>query len=112
LQEQVDKNTIITNVVVGRLEEQLQSEMSNKSQFEKMAKLAKHMPEFIRKIKQWESETKILKMDLHFAFLFACPLVMQQATGMSIVPQLNYDKEFTKIKERMEGAGEIKYQKR
>ena len=39
---------------------------------------------------------------LHFAFLFACPLILGDSAKGQTVPQLNYVKEYAKIKERLE----------
>ena len=57
-------------------------------------------------IEQMERQQK----QLHFAFLFACPLVLScggnsaSEEKFKIVPLLNYEKEYMKIKERLENA--------
>ena len=43
-------------------------------------------------------KNKAEKKELHFAFMFACPLVLSfvdnNSTKLQMVPQLNYRKEF------------------
>ena len=48
---------------------------------------------------------KVFKKELHFAFMFASPLVVQkQDKGFKYFPQLNFNKEFIKIKESIGAA--------
>lgn len=46
------------------------------------------------------------KTKLHFAFLFACPLVLScgqvDHEKYKLIPKLNYEKEYSKIKQRLE----------
>ena len=56
-------------------------------------------------------------MRLHFTFMFACPLVMSfqtlGRTELKHVPQLNYEKEFSIIRDKMaESRHAIRYFKR
>ena len=48
---------------------------------------------------------KAEKKELHFAFMFACPLVLSfvanNSTKLQMVPQLNYRKEFQIIKDKL-----------
>ena len=57
------------------------------------------------------------QMRLHFTFMFACPLVMSfqtpSKTELKQVPQLNYEKEFNIIRDKMaESNHAIRYFKR
>jgi hypothetical protein len=54
------------------------------------------------KVQLINNENKVAKKVLHFAFLFANPLMTQTANGLKEVPQLNYHKEYDKIKERLD----------
>lgn len=97
----------MSTVIFNKIQDQIQQEEQWKSVVDKLTNL---VPDLLWEINKLKKENQVSKMELHFAFLFACPLVMMQTK--KAVPQLNYDKEFTKIKERMECSWDIKYQKR
>ena len=48
---------------------------------------------------------RVYKKELHFAFLFASPLVVQKSNnGFRYFPQLDFAKEFVKIRESIAAA--------
>lgn len=48
---------------------------------------------------------KVFKKELHFAFLFASPLVLQKQDNLyRFFPQLNHMKEFHKIRDSINAA--------
>jgi len=55
-------------------------------------------------LKKFSERNKRQNKSLHFAFLFACPLYLGDGAKGTPVVQLNYAKEYTKIKERLEAT--------
>ena len=57
------------------------------------------------KVKQISQIYRVFKKELHFAFMFASPLVVQKSnSGFKYFPQLNFTKEFVKIRESIAAA--------
>lgn len=58
--------------------------------------------------KVWQFMQNLAKQNkqLHFAFLFACPLVLTcgkiEQEKYKLIPKLDYEKEYAKIKQRLE----------
>jgi len=69
----LDKNTIKTNVIIGKLHDQRKQDDEREALIQKLVDL---IPSIFYSVKQLEKDNKVSKMDLHFAFMFACPLVM------------------------------------
>ena len=98
---------IAVHVIIHKL---LQDRVLQEEMIPMMNHLKQVVPHVFERVRLISQETKVAKAHHHFAFLFANPLMMQQSVGMKEVPQLNYFKEFSKIKERLDACNkQIRY---